>query len=508
MPNTGKPSRDCHRCRQRRIKVQEPCCDLERLGCGQCQRKGLPCPGYREELDHRFRTETVSSFLSKRRKDLGKSKNQDLGSGSSGQIEKVSKNVLSNLVGNQPVQKHLEPQYSIAESWDDHLMPLVLNKLSCDDVNGNHKTIFKAIPHVISMTGKGSALYQVCDAIGRVYIANMTNSPTARSQQTYAYGKAIKAINRDIRDPQRCRSDEILVGVFLLSIYELLSSPGFSLAVKSPGWCIHTQGMIALLDQRQENAFITPENRSLFLTVFNAVQNQALITSQDYSWEFGSLIRHFYNQCERVELCVVRTAIFAHHCSRLCIVVQELIETGNHGSILSIYPSILHHMENLETETTPLSHDKCLRDLVIHSPQSVVMISDDIRDSGLHGYQSTFRLQVFSLVHTLLDFAYQAPTCTLQQQEHIIDAQKHCVKEFQTLADKVLVMLASMFQYDALPGSSTGSRSKCLPYRVGVWDIFRLWPLRFILLSPISSEREKEMATRLLEVVHLQAKLI
>lgn len=115
----------------------------------------------------------------------------------------------------------MEPQYSVTESWDDHLMALILNKLSCDDVNGNHRTIFNAIPRVVSMTDKGSALYQVCDAIGRVYISNMTNSPTAKSQQTYAYGKAISAIKRDLQDPQRCRSDESLVGVFLLSIHEV-----------------------------------------------------------------------------------------------------------------------------------------------------------------------------------------------------------------------------------------------------------------------------------------------
>lgn len=71
------------------------------------------------------------------------------------------------------------------------------------------------------MTDKGSALYQVCNAIGRVYITNMTNCPTARSQQAYAYGKAIAAINTDLRDPRRCGHDEILVGVFLLSIYEV-----------------------------------------------------------------------------------------------------------------------------------------------------------------------------------------------------------------------------------------------------------------------------------------------
>lgn len=173
-----------------------------------------------------------------------------------------------------------------------------------------------------------------------------------------------------------------------------------------------------------------------------------------------------------------------------------------------MYPSILHHIENLETETTPLSHDKCLRDILIDPLQTVVILSDSIRDLGLYGYRSTFRLQVSSLVYILLGFAYQAPTCTLQQQEQILVAQQHCVKEFQTLADKVLVMLASMFQYDALPESSGGSKSTFMHYRVGVWDISRLWPLRFILISPISSKRERDMANSLLRMVHLQARLI
>ncbi|KAJ5606671.1 hypothetical protein N7510_009452 [Penicillium lagena] len=111
-----------------------------------------------------------------------------------------------NSADNQPgvvfnVPANLEPQYSIAELWDDHLMPLVLNKFSCDDVNGNPKTIFKAVPRVISMTDKGSALYQILDAIGRVNIANMTNGPNANSQQAYAYGNGI------LDDADTMRSD-------------------------------------------------------------------------------------------------------------------------------------------------------------------------------------------------------------------------------------------------------------------------------------------------------------
>lgn len=85
MPNVGRPSRDCHACRKRRIKVllstllQTPSehfepylrsiphgqCDLLRPECTQCQRKSQSCPGYRDELELKFRVESVSTFEAK-----------------------------------------------------------------------------------------------------------------------------------------------------------------------------------------------------------------------------------------------------------------------------------------------------------------------------------------------------------------------------------------------------------------------------------------------------------
>ena len=79
MPNTGRPSRNCHSCRQRRIKVdpysssfcsvvplimkfETKKCDLVRPGCGQCLRKGQRCPGYRDEEDTRFNIQTSYTF--------------------------------------------------------------------------------------------------------------------------------------------------------------------------------------------------------------------------------------------------------------------------------------------------------------------------------------------------------------------------------------------------------------------------------------------------------------
>ncbi|QKX59178.1 uncharacterized protein TRUGW13939_06310 [Talaromyces rugulosus] len=59
MPNVGRPSPNCHSCRRRRIK-----CDLIRPECTQCIRLKQPCPGYRDELEIRFRREDPSTFQS------------------------------------------------------------------------------------------------------------------------------------------------------------------------------------------------------------------------------------------------------------------------------------------------------------------------------------------------------------------------------------------------------------------------------------------------------------
>lgn len=112
----------------------------------------------------------------------------------------------------------------LSESWNEHLMPLVIHKLSSDAVDGSVcHTIFTAVLHVVCSAKPGSAIFRVCDAIGRVYIANLTNSPLAKVQQARAYGGAIATIKNSLQNPQQSASGETIVSVLLLCIYEVLS---------------------------------------------------------------------------------------------------------------------------------------------------------------------------------------------------------------------------------------------------------------------------------------------
>ncbi|KAL4785149.1 hypothetical protein BJX76DRAFT_367107 [Aspergillus varians] len=475
MPNTGQPSRDCLPCRQRRVK-----CDLVRPGCGQCRRKGISCPGYRDELDQRFRTESISSLVSKTGQDR--------------------RNTRKRALDSERGEAASHPQPLLAGSWNDHFMSLVMENFSSASA---HCKCHSAIPALLSGVKRDSTVHKACDAVGRVYIANRTNLPDAKIQQARAYGRAISAINKDLQHPQQWEGNETLVSVVLLCISELLSSAEFISGPVSPAWCIHTRGMVALLNHRQRTGFSTPEDRSIFLSAFNLVQNQALMTRQDHSGEFLSWIHKLYEDHSVAESRILRSTIFTHHCTQLCVAIQKLIDAGDRDSLLAIYPSILHQVGNVENEIAPLSHDEAVRNYVIEPPRAALILPGSATPPGLRSYEGTFRLELSTQVYALLSLASNAPSCKPEQYAHILEAQRLCVEEFQALADHVLSMLASMLRYDA-----SGSGGVCLLYTIGLWDVFRvMWPLRLIVSSPISSDREREMASSMLKMVQLGSRM-
>ncbi|KAF4974879.1 hypothetical protein FZEAL_8280 [Fusarium zealandicum] len=59
MVYCGKPSKGCSKCRVRKIR-----CDEKDPACGQCEKRGLVCPGYRNLVDLMFRDES-SHVISK-----------------------------------------------------------------------------------------------------------------------------------------------------------------------------------------------------------------------------------------------------------------------------------------------------------------------------------------------------------------------------------------------------------------------------------------------------------
>lgn len=223
--------------------------------------------------------------------------------------------------------------------------------------------------------------------------------------------------------------------------------------------------------------------------------------SQDYSWEFLSWIRAFYRLCVAADLWIARTVIFAYHCSRLCVAIQELIDIGNPDALLAIYPSIMHHVDNVDNETAHLSHYRPLGDSVIDTPTTGVPLSSAVPDRGLLIYQKTFRLQLSMQAHKLLSIASEEANCTPEQRVHIGEARTRCTKEYQSIAGQDLARLAVATGHDFAEGFGTSVKP------LGLLYIFHIiWPLQLIVSSPMSSEKETRQARALLEGIHKQSR--
>lgn len=216
-------------------------------------------------------------------------------------------------------------------------------------------------------------------------------------------------------------------------------------------------------------------------------------------------IQLFYKCANPAEHIIVRAALYSYHCSRICLLVQELINAGDPEMILSSYPSVLQDMNTVETRLDPLSHEICLQGYVIDRPLGpYTRFPTSLRHIGIIQYQDTFRLQLACKVHLFLQHALRAHV-TPQQQTQILNAQQCCLEEFQALSNKVLHLLASFYHFDFPIFDQTRPNDQATVYKVGLWDAIRLlWPLSIISWSTLSSDWQKDSATKILDMLHTQ----
>ncbi|EGX89625.1 C6 zinc finger domain protein [Cordyceps militaris CM01] len=198
MPFRGRPSTACARCRQRRLNCNhaEPCCSC-------CARAGVPCPGYRNQLDLRFRDENALAAARALRQVLpGKKK--------------------------PPPPKRSAPQlavaavppciaYSVKEAARCHLVSNYMQPRS--PKNGELSYLLP----LVEMSSRHAAIEAAVNAVAMAAWANIRLSPKAMLKAQSEYTIALAETNKALRSTQGCKKDETLALVVLLSIYESLS---------------------------------------------------------------------------------------------------------------------------------------------------------------------------------------------------------------------------------------------------------------------------------------------
>ncbi|KAJ5501987.1 hypothetical protein N7463_004861 [Penicillium fimorum] len=436
----------CMTCKVRRVK-----CDEEKPHCRRCISTGRKCDGYTHPP---FAVEVLKSCHNNDSCGQQLVKYDMIGPGSlsplseSHLLEEVTipYTHLSEETDEFPLlsARNSSLTYPPAESWNTHFMPFVINKLSLSFKMA--KPIYNTFPDVLSRAEEKSALYQACNAVAYAYMDNTARTSKATLERAKAYGFALLAMRSAIQDSQRCKSDNTLLAIWLLGLYELLLSfRNGTDPIATPGWQIHNQVLSELIRLRGSEQFTTRKGRNLFFIIFGNVETQVLMSGQECK-KASAWFLQFHKYCEPSEYAMLRACIFSHHCARICGRIRAIVDTGNLNEVLSSSPSILQEMDEVEQVTHPLSHEKAVASYVVDPPMAPYARPKNVYPCyvGVQVVQSNFRMRLSYSVLEFLGYACKAPGCTPQQRTLFKRYQHRCVEEIQALMDKASHILGKL----------------------------------------------------------------
>uniref|UniRef100_A0A093UPJ3 White-opaque regulator 1 n=1 Tax=Talaromyces marneffei PM1 TaxID=1077442 RepID=A0A093UPJ3_TALMA len=395
MPNTGKPSKDCFSCRQRRIK-----CDLVRPGCTQCARLRKMCPGYRDETSLRFRNSNTASFELKSRTGRRLKLHYYHQPGSTGGTRDTNSRPNNSL----PVE--------LPQTLSRHVIPLVLDKFSIGPKAG----IFATVNRMVSIAGQTSPIYAVSNAIAYAYRASYTGSPTARSDMFHAYGTALRTVKAALDDPVEYKKDSTLLAVWMFVVYEFLSNANLTTIAASEQGERHCRGMASLISVRGSEQFSMQQGRDLVWFVCLCAQIKALIARRESPPHILKWIHQLGRQTS--EYALSQTCTFACHCTQFCSRIKGLL-LGTPEQLVLNASSVIQQMEEVEKMRSAL---------------------DTSASSGVFVYQETFQLHLSeNMLMFLSTIATQAEVSS-QQRTQFSQVQKHCISMFQRTASGILII--------------------------------------------------------------------
>ncbi|KAF4998839.1 hypothetical protein FGRMN_2894 [Fusarium graminum] len=295
MPNTGKPSKDCHLCRSRRVK-----CDLARPACQRCIKYGVECPGYRDEQELVFRNANPTTVKKRKKKTQQRALIESVvsfdtpsSSSSSPSSSNGDAATPSTIIGDDHELLPSSPKVidlakyansrdtlilppSINEHWTSHSIPILLDVYDTLDF----------LHDVFKTAGPQGPLLWATHLFARTYITNV-RYPTAidngsveqsdRELGTYL-GKTLNSISQALKTPGGAMRDDVLATIWILTNYELLMG---SISRESPvnPWHLHTNGLYSILQQRGASSLRLQSKRMGFWPAFNMIQVRCLLSS-------------------------------------------------------------------------------------------------------------------------------------------------------------------------------------------------------------------------------------
>ncbi|KAF2809759.1 uncharacterized protein BDZ99DRAFT_571519 [Mytilinidion resinicola] len=256
MSYRGRPSKGCQMCRTRKVK-----CDEAKPTCSRCQKTGHECQ-YRDQSDLLFRNQTA--IAAQKAEDGWRKRATKSASHSSKSSESPpTADSISTLTS---VAQHL----SLNRQPSDDLQDLAYSRWLYDFVVPSSSTdpgiISDGVLDFVPMyenAAPDSCLRAATLATCYANFYGRFKSAEAKLRSSEYCGKALKLMQAAIKDPVESKSDETLLTVYLLGVWENLTADTYN-----GHWLVHKSGAVALLRFRKPEEYHTPVASRLFDLVY------------------------------------------------------------------------------------------------------------------------------------------------------------------------------------------------------------------------------------------------
>ncbi|KAF5665251.1 C6 zinc finger domain-containing protein [Fusarium circinatum] len=270
MTYCGQPSTACHACKKKRGK-----CDKQQPACGQCIRKHIPCPGYRDPKAIIVRDQT-SEVLDKARARWGKrTTRRELKSPNTlfeGPISTESRRTddSSSLSATSPTHRLTKAEAiprgavltvgtSLASSPQDTGTAFFLSMYA-----PTASLEFLSVIAFDCPTELLSSPAMLAPALAMLSYELMQPSLMTLARKNYL--AAIRNINAALSLPQKAANDSTLASVLLLALFEAIA---FHRCDSLNNWTSHVDGAVQPVKLRGPRQFESALGRALFSDVSN-----------------------------------------------------------------------------------------------------------------------------------------------------------------------------------------------------------------------------------------------
>ncbi|KAF5584806.1 hypothetical protein FPCIR_8523 [Fusarium pseudocircinatum] len=230
-------------------------CDLSRPACRQCRRAGSRCDGYRVEESVTFRNQTNET--------LGKvsfASHANLPSDNQDVVVRPKLYQQAKVHPSQDRSSHY-PWFRLAVTPEDQALHFFFHHYVVPE-SGRSPTHPDCHGIIYKRVAEPGYLANLINAVGLAGLAYSKNAPTLVDSARHAFSRALHGICAALVDPSEAASDQMLVAVMLLALFETITL--HPTADLSP-WSRHADGALALIQVRGAGQLRNRIGRSIFL---------------------------------------------------------------------------------------------------------------------------------------------------------------------------------------------------------------------------------------------------